>query len=470
MNKKNFFSGKYKELYEMSLNYEKALEFKESFYLDADDWADLADWYADRKKGELAYKAAEEGLHQHPGHTGLLVQQAYLYLYEHQPEEAQRIIDSIEDNQQAEVIILKASLLMEQGENSLAENLLENITIPMEMNDFVEIIYFYIEYEMAQKAWPWLDKLKECGNEYAYTVVSADFYYAMHQYDKAIEKYNLLLDKEPYSARFWYGLSRCYLSKNELDKAIEAADFANVGDEEFGDAYFVKAMAYTQLNNTKKAQYNYIMATKYDAITEDIYLYYEAMVSMEQQYWRMAYESLREILTLEGPITTPTKTIYSQIAICLNNMGEDKQAMEYCGLAEELDPDNITNYFTEAEIYLAQDKEELCMKALTKATDLDSTASTWIKIAQLYSKYYKIDLAQMAFERAEQIDPSTPGLLEHMTLMYLVLQNKEKFLEYNAKCDKPLSMAQILQVQQWFESNGTAEDADKIKDIISSLQ
>lgn len=470
MKKTNFFSGKDKELYEMALSFEKAMQCKETFYLDADDWADLADWYADRRKGEWAHKAAENGLHQHPGHTGLLVQQAYLYLYEQRLEKAKSVLESIEENYLPEVIILKANLLMEYGEDARAEELLETIEAPMEIHDIIEVIYFYIEYKMACKAQPWMKRLKECHDEHAYKAVSADYLFATGQYDEAIKMYNELLDKEPYSAPCWYGLSRCYMELNEPNKAIEAADFSTVADEEFGDAYFVKATAYTQLGNNSKAQMNYRLAAKYGAITEDVYLYFEALVSIEAQNWQAAYESLKKILEQEGEISTPVESVYSHMTICLYNMKEYTKALDYCALAEELNPDDVQNYFTEAGIYMELNQDELCMNALIKATELEPTAESWISVGELCSKYGNTIMALKAFERAEMINPSTPGLTEHLTMMYLMLQNKEKFLEYNAKCERPFTMEQIKLIQDWYETNGTEEDINRINDILSSLQ
>lgn len=78
MSKKSFLSGRDKELYEIAEQYEAAQADNRPIYLDADDLADLADWYAVRSKYDLAAEVAEYGLKLHPGDTGLLVQQAYL--------------------------------------------------------------------------------------------------------------------------------------------------------------------------------------------------------------------------------------------------------------------------------------------------------------------------------------------------------------------------------------------------------
>jgi len=76
MSKKNLLSGRDKELQELAEQYEAAKAENKPIYLDADDLADLADWYAMHGKSEQATEVVEYGLslpRQHPstGGTGL---------------------------------------------------------------------------------------------------------------------------------------------------------------------------------------------------------------------------------------------------------------------------------------------------------------------------------------------------------------------------------------------------------------
>ena len=52
MSKKNLLSGRDKELQELAEQYEAAKAENKPIYLDADDLADLADWYAMHGKSE----------------------------------------------------------------------------------------------------------------------------------------------------------------------------------------------------------------------------------------------------------------------------------------------------------------------------------------------------------------------------------------------------------------------------------
>ena len=80
MSKKNLLSGRDKELQELAEQYEAAKAENKPIYLDADDLADLADWYAMHRKNSQATEVVEYGLSLHPGSTPLLVEQAYLFM------------------------------------------------------------------------------------------------------------------------------------------------------------------------------------------------------------------------------------------------------------------------------------------------------------------------------------------------------------------------------------------------------
>lgn len=111
MSKKNLLSGRDKELQELAEQYEAAKAENKPIYLDADDLADLADWYAMHGKSEQATEVVEYGLRLHPNSTPLLVEQAYLFMDAQKRDKAKQIIDQIPESYSSEVKVLKANIL-----------------------------------------------------------------------------------------------------------------------------------------------------------------------------------------------------------------------------------------------------------------------------------------------------------------------------------------------------------------------
>ena len=94
MGRKNSPSAK-KELVTLITNYEEAKAENRQLYLDADQLADIADWYASERKFEEAQEVITYGLKIHPGNTDLLIEQAYLYLDTQKLQKAKKVADSI---------------------------------------------------------------------------------------------------------------------------------------------------------------------------------------------------------------------------------------------------------------------------------------------------------------------------------------------------------------------------------------
>lgn len=115
MSNKNLLSGRDKELQELAEQYELAMSAKQPFYLDADDLADLADWYGTKKNYDKALEIAEYGLKLHPDSTALMIEYAYLHLDSGKRAKAREIIENLPDTYSPEAKVVRAHLLLSEG-------------------------------------------------------------------------------------------------------------------------------------------------------------------------------------------------------------------------------------------------------------------------------------------------------------------------------------------------------------------
>ena len=213
MSKKKLLSGRDKELQEMAEQYEAAKAENRTIYLDADDLADLADWYAVHHKYAMATEVVEYGLGIHPDNTALLVEQAYLFLDTQHKEQAKDILERIAE-ESSEVKVLKANLLLGEGKEEEAEAILDSIDDKDDLANIVDVSYMYIDMGFPEKALTWLTRgLEKYAEEEAYLAVTGDCYYAQGLFEKATFFFNKLIDKNPYSAPYWFGLARCYFDQ-----------------------------------------------------------------------------------------------------------------------------------------------------------------------------------------------------------------------------------------------------------------
>lgn len=110
---------------------------------------------------------------------------------------AWEIARKIQENS-SEVKILKANLLLTEGRIDDAEQLLDTIEDKEELANIVEVAYMYIDMGYPEKALEWLSRgLEQYAEEEAFIAATGDCYHAQGLNEKAAYFYNKLIDKNP---------------------------------------------------------------------------------------------------------------------------------------------------------------------------------------------------------------------------------------------------------------------------------
>lgn len=277
MGRKNSPSERERELQNLIAQYEAVKAKNESLYLDGDQLADIADLYASERKFKEAQEVITYGLGLHPGHTDLMVEQAYLFLDLNQPQKAKEVAELITDTYSSNVKLLLAELLLNEGKLDAADQMLDSIE-EEEKNDLgilVDIVYLYTDLGYPEKGVQWLKRGAEMyKDDEDFLAATADCYGAAgaEYIEQAIVVFNKLIDKNPYNPAYWVGLAKCQFATKDFDKAIESCDFAIAADEEFGEAHIIKAHSLFHLENIEGAIVEYRKALKYKTLSPNLHI------------------------------------------------------------------------------------------------------------------------------------------------------------------------------------------------------
>ncbi len=470
MSKKNLLSGRDKELQEMAEQYETAKAENKTIYLDADDLADLTDWYAMHHKYDMATEVVEYGLKIHPDNTALLVEQAYLFLDNQHEEKAKEIIGRITE-ESSEVKVLKANLLLKDGKESEAEAMLDSIDDKDDLANIIDVSYMYIDMGLPQKALAWLARGHErYAEEESYIAVTGDCYYAEGAFDKASFFFNKLIDKNPYSAIYWFGLARCYFEQQMLDKAIEACDYATVADDEFADAYLMKGHAFFQLGNEESAMENYLLAEKYHLVSHGFINTIIGLNKASKGEWKEGYDYLEKAIAAEDNHDLTLSSLYANAALCLHKMGKKRKAHQYCKKAYDLGPEETDPYLVEGRIYMEEGEYEKGVKKWAKALEYAPYADTWYEIGMSSMEIGQLSYAKLAFEHVKEMEPDFIGINEKLTSLYMLLKDKENFMKYNQLCEHPFELEELDRLQQILQEENQEELAIAMRNIFNALQ
>ncbi|MCD8184825.1 MAG: tetratricopeptide repeat protein [Bacteroides sp.] len=471
MSKKNLLSGRDRELQELAEQYEAAKAENKPIYLDAEDSADLADWYAVRGKYPMATEVVEYGLELHPDNTELLVEKAYLLMDTQDRDKAKQIIDNISEDYSSEVKVLKASLLLGEGKMDETEQMLNALEDKDDLANIVDIAYMYLDMGYPPKALEWIARgLEQYAEEEAYIAVTADCYLAQGLAEKAEFFYNKLIDKNPYSAPYWFGLARCYFEQQKFDKAIEACDYAIIADDEFGEAYVMKGHAFYQLGNEEKALESYTTASKYQAITTDFLHMFMGLNLLSKGNWEDGLNYLESAIESQDEDSLTLPSLYAHAALCLHKMGKKRKASQYFKKAHELDPKDVDVYLLEGRTYMEDGSYDKAVKKWAMALKYAPYADTWNEIGICSIEIGQLSYAKLAFERVKEMDPDFEGINERLTSLYMLLRDKENFLKYNQLCEHPFQLEELEKMEELLNNENQKEFAKVMKSILNALQ
>lgn len=440
---KNFLTGRSKELEELSKRFEEAMERHTHFYEDADNLADLADWYAMRHKKEKAFQVTAYGLSLHPGNTELLVEKAYLYFDNDEIEKAKEVAQSIEDDYMAEVHVLRATLLYDEGREEEAEAEIDAIEEKDDLVNIIDVAYLYLDKGLPEKAWQWIEKNeKDFADEESFIALKGNYYYQVQDYEKAKQCYNALIDRNPYVAESWVDLGRVYLDEGNHQKALECAEYAIVSDDEIADAYFLRGNALLDAGKPSQAIKDFEICVGLGMVAA---YYVDAMKGQDfvnNSDWEHGCEALKRVIDAERPEDFPMAGVYCNYGLCLSFVGRPEEAHYYCQLAREEDPGFVFTYMIEGRIYLEEGKvkEAIAQWAVALELSNEHRIDVWYEIGTCCMDTGHFGYALTAYEQCYAIDPTYSDTVGMLALICLLLDKKDKYRFYISQTEGPLPL------------------------------
>lgn len=471
MNKKNLLSGREKELHEMAEAYEQARAKQRSIYLDAEDLADLADWYAVRQKRDIALEVVDYGLRLHPDNSSLLIEKAYLYLDDYDTITAQQIADEV-DPSLTETKILKAQIYILDQEEDKATLLLDTLEDKHDIDTMINVAYMYINVNKYDEALTWLSPgIGRYENDEPFLGVLGDAYYGKGLIEKAEEVYNKLIDLNPYSALYWFGLARCYFDQQKFDKAIEACDYSTLSDEDFAEAYLMKGNSYFFLQNDEKALENFQEAARLGAVSQSFIDTYIGLNKSSQEQWEEACFYLTKALDeYEDDGLVDLATLYANAAFCLRQIGKKRKSLQYWKKAHACEPENTEIYLLEGRMYLGENNYDKAYDCWRYAIHYAPNASTWHEIGITCLENGYLEQAGVALETVKKLDETFPYINEKLATTYLLLKDKENFHKYNRLCKHPMTPNDMQHIQELLAKENKESLMQAMKHLLEALK
>ena len=211
--------------------------------LDADDLTDIADYYSFLNERNEALSAVQLASRMYPGALAPLSFLAREALYDKNIEEAKRIIGQVEDKSDIGYKLFAVEILIANDDIDEAEyqlNLLLDDIDEDRYDDFIiDVVNIYMDHNVPAKAEQWLLKNSTCQKA-EYKELRAKVLLATGKIGESKAIFNELLDKDPFSIKYWNALATSQFLTGEYENSINSCDFALAIDPDNIDGLFTK--------------------------------------------------------------------------------------------------------------------------------------------------------------------------------------------------------------------------------------
>ncbi len=346
--------------------YEEMLQGDRTYYFEATELTDIAEYYAMQGNSEQAEAALDYALRLHPENLDALIFKARARLINGHAIEARHILDSIADQSDREVMFLRAELLLASQQHAQAEALLRTLIEEenYEADSYADIIDLLVDNGQSDMANLWIDEASQRYPSHQTLTESAAYSHAQQErFDEAIELYNQLLDTEPYSTLYWEELGKIYFRLEEYDKAIEAFEFViAINGDECYYALYAAANCYFNIGNYERAEeYYHTIHERYPETVDP--LFHMGMCRVNRGDDDTALDYFTQALTTIPEGTEEQAQIYSQMSLIFSRKGQHAKAVTYTDEALKICPDNT-------ELIIMKGHELLCQGRYEESTEL----------------------------------------------------------------------------------------------------
>lgn len=450
--------------------YEEMLHSGINIYFEASDLTDIAEYYAMNGDAHRAEEVLDYAIRLHPSNLDALIFKARARLISGHLSDAMKILGSIADQNDREVLFLKAELALADNSQHQANEIFRYLieTENHKAETYADIIDLLADNKQTGLCNLWLEEALSLHPKKKILIETAAYSYVQQErYDEAIELYNRLLDLDPYSTLFWEELGKIYFKREEYDKAIEAFEFAiATNDSDHYYAMYAAANSYFNINNFERAEEYYRTIHEQYPETVDP-LFHMGMCQVNRGNDDKALEYFTEALTTIHEGSEEQAQIYSQMSLIFSRKSLHNKAIAYIEKALEIYPKNTELIIMKGHELLCQGLYNKSNEAFLEALSLDESSERslfLIGVSMLENNHYEMGYYIL---RLLKDNPAIESTLLYPYLCLCEWALNEKSLKETLTKSLEICRTRTYEIFSLTPTQG--EDADMLIERLSSL-
>ena len=209
--------------------YEESVESGHPTYIDADDLADIADYYQYNGFTDKAGEAINLALEYNPEAVGPLLYKAREAIMANDFQTAEDYANRIEAVDGMEALFLRGEMMVCQGKTEEADAyFIEKMKDIMkdELMDYVyDVANIFSDYDLHDKAFEWIARSQGDDSD-SFKELMARTLFGLGKYQDSERIFNELIDHDPYSIRYWNALASAQFMREDYSAAITSSEYA----------------------------------------------------------------------------------------------------------------------------------------------------------------------------------------------------------------------------------------------------
>lgn len=342
------------EFREMLNDYEEAVKSGQMVFMDADDLADIADYYQLHHRFDEAKQAMERAMELEPDSVVVLDYMVREALAIKDYEAAEDYLARMGDEGLPEYVYCRAEIWIAQGMTDKADKYLRKCLKDMsadEHQDYVlDVVNLWTEYNDNEKAMEWMMRANPEESE-SFVELVGRIYFGIGDYDEAERAFNKLIDKDPFQKRYWNALSNVQYMKEDYSAAVTSSEYAIAIDPEDTEALMAKANALYRLDNFEEALKFYERCSEKEP--DEFSLLYQGSCLVALRRYNEAQQRLLAAEKAAPPHSPYLAEIYQELGFVHCELKMPETALQYIDKTETLDCDHADMMVIRGHILLA---------------------------------------------------------------------------------------------------------------------
>ncbi len=428
------------EFRDMLDEYEEAVNTGQPVFMDADELAEIADYYQMQGLPDKAEKAITMALSLSPGAIAPLTYRIHEAIYQGDIEAAKDYLDQIQEKDEPDYIYNQAEIMLAEGHPDEADRFFrkEFASVPPdEYQDYVvDVASIFSDYGYNEQAMQWMSRAKQEDTP-EFKELMARTLFGLGKYKDSERLFNELLDHDPFQKRYWNALASVQFMNEDYQNSVQSSEYAIAIDPDDAEGLLSKANALYRLNNYEQALEYY---RRYgEQVPDDEFgLMHQGTCLINMGQNEEAIGILQKAIDC-APYDSPyLADIYQEMAFAQEEMGDTDAALQLLEQTDEMDCDHVAVQVVKGHVLLsagrAEDAEEAFRKAIVESEDAQSTLLR--VIVSLYDNKY-VEAAYNMFRKFFDMAPADNcDGYAYMALCCYDLQRYDEFLSYLKKACK----------------------------------